>query len=119
MSLIVIKMEDAKMNSQNSYGVVNSEQSQNNQEMYSSCAGKSSQVTILDTRSNSVHVLSGVATGTQSYVEKTSRSSTTLDLGANKNYKTTVIQSRWEKERAKWLDASNHPPGDPQDGIAE
>ena len=107
------------MNSQNSYGVVNSEQSQNNQEMYSSCAGKSSQVTVLDTRSNSVHVLSGAATGTQSYVEKTSRSSTTLDLGANKNYKTTVIQSRWEKERAKWLDASNHPPGDPQDGIAE
>jgi hypothetical protein len=111
-------MEDAKMNSQNSYGVMNSEQSQNNQEMYSSYAAKSSQVAILDTRSNSVHVLSGVG-GTQSHVEKTSRSATTLELGANKNYKTTVIQSRWEKERAKWLDASNHPPGDPQDGIAE
>ena len=63
-------------------------------------------------------MLSGVVSGTQSYVEKTSRS-TMLELGANKNYKTTVIQSRWEKERAKWLDASNHPPGDPQDGIAE
>ena len=112
-------MEDAKMNSQNSYGIMNSEQSQNNQELYSSYAAKSSQVTILDTRSNSVNVLSGVISGTQSHVEKTNRSSTMLELGANKNYKTTVIQSRWEKERAKWLDASNHPPGDPQDGIPE
>ena len=101
-------MEDAKMGSQNSYGLMNSELSQNNQ---------SSQATALDSRSGSVNVLTGL--GTNSHVEKTSRSSNYLELGANKNYKTTVIQSRWEKERAQWLDASSHPPGDPQDGIAE
>jgi endo-alpha-1,4-polygalactosaminidase (GH114 family) len=36
-----------------------------------------------------------------------------LNLGANKNYKFNTIKSRWEKERKKWLDAKNHPPGDP------
>ena len=31
-----------------------------------------------------------------------------LNFGMNKNYKTKVIQERWEKERAKWLNPKSH-----------
>ena len=44
-----------------------------------------------------------------------------LDLGANKNYKTKPIQDRWEAQRAMWLDPKNHKSNakghDPRDGI--
>jgi hypothetical protein len=48
-------------------------------------------------------------------------SSSILDLGQNKNYKTKVIQDRWEAQRALWLDCKNHRNSDkgydPRDGI--
>ena len=44
-----------------------------------------------------------------------------LSLGANKNYKTKVIQDRWEEQRARWLDPQSHANYgtgyDPRDGI--
>ena len=49
-------------------------------------------------------------------------STSILDLGANKNYKTKTIQDRWETQRALWLDSKNHKNNetgyDPRDGIA-
>ena len=38
-----------------------------------------------------------------------------LDLGADKNYKTKVIQTRWDQERQKWLDKASKT--DPRDGV--
>lgn len=73
-------------------------------------------MTNLDTRSNSGVTQSQLMSGAHSMVQKESsvfKSTTSLDLGANKNYKFANIKSRWEKERKKWLDPSNHPPGDP------
>ena len=45
-----------------------------------------------------------------------------LNLGANKNYKTSIIQERWENQRAIWLNPNTHAnnkngPNDPRDKI--
>lgn len=47
-----------------------------------------------------------------------------LNLGVNKNFKSKVIQDRWEKQRAIWLNKSKHhvingqmKEIDPRDGV--
>ena len=53
--------------------------------------------------------------GPESFGSNTS-SVSGLNLGASKNYKSKVIQDRWEDERRKWL----HQPkskADPRDGV--
>lgn len=55
-----------------------------------------------------------------------------LDLGLNKNYKTKIIQDRWEKQRQAWLNPKTHEnntaivdnevvfrPNDPRDGVSQ
>lgn len=42
-----------------------------------------------------------------------------LNLGPNKNYKTKIIQNRWEQQRSSWLgmNTNNQIRTDPRDGI--